>query len=244
MNRLFLAVLACLALGGSARAQAFFLDDFIGSDLAAHWRRPPARDWAYNVSGGQLNVTGLFYPGNPKGCCNNTSIGTLFDGPSGDFRITARMGWDPGTDQGILVRFGSSFIFGYQAWGGQTPRVFALNGLDTVEMPPPPPGMHEFTLERRGATYRFSLNGAPVGSLAADDYPLRSLDVLFWGPGFQAPLGPLHVDRIEVVPTPSGFAAFGVLAALGPGIRRPRRPNHGWGTHCGPPSRTSHRSAV
>jgi hypothetical protein len=226
MNRWLLAVFACLVLAGAGRAQVFFLDEFNGNDLGPHWSRPPARDWAYDVNGGQLNVTGLFYPSSPKSCCNQTVIATSFTGPPGDFRVTARMGWDPGTDQGIIVRLSGVqqeglINFGYRAWGGHTPAVFAFNGFDTVQAAPPPPGMYEFTMERRGSLYQFTLDGASVGTLTSGTGQLGFIELEFWGPA-RAPLGAFHVDRIEVVPAPAGTSALALLICTGAQRRRRR----------------------
>jgi hypothetical protein len=247
MNRCVLAVLACLAFAGAGKAQVFFLDEFDGDDLGPHWRQPSSDRWAYNVSGGQLNVTGLFYPSNPKTCCNHTAIGTVFVGPPADFRVRARMGWDAGTLQGLsifLAGEGRSLVeFGYDTWSAMPDGIFAHNNIQFLRASPPAPGMYEFAIERRGSLYEFSLDRVTLGTLEGDTTPLDFIGLSFWGPA-REPFGAFHIDRIEVVPVPSGLAAFGVLAALGSGVRRPRRPNHGWGTHCGPPSRTPRRGAV
>jgi hypothetical protein len=249
MNRWLLAVFACLALAAAGRAQVFFLDEFNGNALGPHWQQPPSNYWAYNVSGGQLNVTGLLYPNSPKGCCNTAAMVTTFAGPPQDFRVSTRMGWDPGVDQGISIalfggdRHGQLAEFGYQAWGGRTPAIFAHNNRDFLMTPPPPPGMYNFTIERHGSLYQFSIDGVSIGVLTGHELELNAIVYRFWGPAL-APLGAFHIDRIEVVPAPSGLAAFGVLAALGPGIRRPRRPNHGRERHRCLPSFAPHRGDI
>jgi hypothetical protein len=230
MSRWLLTMFACLAFAVAGRAQVFFLDEFNGSDLAPHWSRPPAGDWAHNVSGGRLNVTGLFYPSNPKSCCNGAATGTTFTGPEADFRVTAGMGWDPGTDQGISIELsGGEFHvplveFGYRAWGGRTPAIYAWNYRQTLELPPPPPGLYEFTIGRHGSQYEFSVDGVAIGTLTGGTANLNRIVLRFWGPA-RDPLGAFHVNRVEVVPTPGGLAALGMLV-LGAGRRRShRRPN-------------------
>ena len=90
----------CLGVVAPARAlaQIVFFDDFDGDELLPHWSLPDRSRWEYNVSGGMLNVTGLFYPGPMPGhpdSGNFAAMGAQF-APQGDFRVDARMGWDPG----------------------------------------------------------------------------------------------------------------------------------------------------
>jgi hypothetical protein len=216
------------------RAQVFFLDEFNGNALGPHWQQPPSDEWAYNVSGGQLNVTGLFFPNPPEGCCNTASTVSFFQGPSAprDFRASVRMGWDPGTDQGIEVILGGVrqerlIEFGYDAWGGHAPAIYETNGLDFVRIPPPLPGMYEFTVERRGSLYELSLDGVSVGTLAGGEGQLGFIQFRFWGPA-REPLGPLLIDRVEVVPTPGAMIALALTAVLRTNCRRRREcPVHG-----------------
>jgi hypothetical protein len=224
MNRWLLAVFACLAFAGAGRAQVYFLEEFNGNALDPRWQQPPSGHWGYNVSGGQLNVTGLFYPGFGKGCCNQATAGTVFIGPPADFRVSVRMGWDAGTDQGLTFflntgQGGRLVEFGYEAWGGRGPDIYAFNGLDYLRAPPPGPGMFDFTIERHGSLYDFRLNGVSIGTLAGSTAALNTLGFIFVGP-WRGPLGAFHVDRVEVVPAPGAMMAFALPAVLSANRRR------------------------
>jgi hypothetical protein len=226
MIRWLLAVFACLAVATAGRAQVFFLDEFNGNALGPQWVQPPSFHWAYDVSGGQLNVTGLFYPGNPKSCCNNTTTGAVFVGPPADFRVSVRMGWDPGTGQGLSVFLNGGqghrlAEFGYEAWGGREPAIFAFNNIEFLRVPPPAPGMFEFTIERRGSQYDFRLDGVSIGMLTSGTAALNTVGLTFRGPA-RAPLGAFHVDRVEVVPAPGAIIAFALPAVLSANRRRRR----------------------
>lgn len=199
-----------------AAAQPVFFDDFDGDDLLPHWSTPPDSHWEYEVSGGMLNVTGLFWPSDPEDESNWAIIGARYE-PQTDFRADVWMGWDAGdgphelvfhvnSPQGVLASFG------YSTWLEPDPVIFAAASNQGITEPAPPPGMYQFTVIRRGAGFEFFFNGEPFANLTdLSGRQVSGLNLWFLGP-YPGQLGALHVDRVRVVPSPGVLAC---LAAVG-----------------------------
>jgi hypothetical protein len=159
-----------------------------------------------------LNVTGLFYPSNPKSPVNFASMAALY-APQGDFRMDGLMGWEAGQRPrrlGMEARFGpsgssilASFLYADDPDFGPVPVIIAGSGAQIITMPAPPPGLYSFTIARVATHFEYYFDGNFVGSLP-DPWRAPATGVLFdfVGP-YPGLLGPLHIDRIQVVPTPA-----------------------------------------
>ncbi len=217
---LVLTLAAC-----TLHAQPVFLDEFDGNQLAPHWVLPPASRWEYNVSGGMLNVTGLFYPSAPKAGYNTADMTAGFNGAGiSDFEFLVRAGWDPripGSDRQITlaVASGSATIgqFRYVEAGSSASAFLALsNGTGG---PPgvivPSPGLHDFHFARMGAELQFSFDGALVATLPTVVAGSPTQVYLQFSIGWpNQGLSPIHVDSVAVVPGPPTLAAFAVGAIV------------------------------
>jgi hypothetical protein len=220
-----LAVCACLPAG--AMAQYVFFDDFNGNDLLPHWGQPPAQDWEYNVSGGMLNVTGLFYPP-PPFPVSNAAISAQFE-PLSDFRVDVWMGWQAGDAPhrivaSVLGPWGPGPIiaeFGYRHMHSTLPQEIVLGtGTSAVFLPAPTAGIHHFTVTRSGAEFAFYLNGGHLATFPdLWGTPAGGIGIEFVGPT-QGQFGTLHVDRVQVIPSPGPLMLIVACAALAARCRR------------------------
>ncbi|HRQ72877.1 MAG TPA: hypothetical protein PLU35_07610 [Phycisphaerales bacterium] len=211
---------------GAAPAQPVFFDDFDGDDLLPHWSTPPDICWEYSVSGGMLQVTGLFCPSDPEDESNWAIMGAGYE-PQTDFRADVWMGWEPG-DQPHKLAFHvigpqgqgiASFGYWFADWLGPDPLITAsTGGGDVHRVPAPMAGVYQFTLVRSGTEFEFFFNGNYFASFT-DRFgtPAAIISLEFVGP-FPGELGVLHVDRVRIVPSP------GVLSVLaGAGVWRSSR---------------------
>ena len=218
---------ALLAWPGAALGQ--FFDDFNGPALLPHWNpgSPPAH-WAYDFSGGMLNVTGLFHPSLPKVGSNNAYMTAFFPQLGEDFVASVRMGWDAGDGRGMSVVVGNEITalgrFGVTEQMAGGPVIFGSTGTSALNLATAPPaGMHEFQIVGTGSSVSFILNGSllwvlprppgggpnSVGFAFISDYP----NPLF---------APLRVDFVQVLPNPSTVLALATgLWILGVPRRRP-----------------------
>lgn len=84
------------------------------------------------------------------------------------------------------------------------------------------PGLHEFKMMRSGAQMTYFLDGNEIGTLATNGvqgaYWLRLMFDVDYPAGL--PMGPMMVDRVSVVPCPTGGLAIAVLGVLGSRRRR------------------------
>ena len=215
-----------LALAAPLTAAAQFFDHFEGDRLGDHWRFYSwGQQWEHSVSDSMLHVTRVFGQGEISG------VGILAELPAlADFDAVSLMGLDPG---------GARRGIGLTIWNRATDRVPAMiwyferrdadpvvfvsfnNGIDgSIEVPAPPPGMHEFRLRRTGTTLEAFLNGQLL--LRSSDS--RMLPGNWVGLSFRGPdtgeFAPLHVDLVGVVPEPTTVL---VLAAGGLYLLRTRR---------------------
>ena len=209
-----LAVLWPMAASG----QTVFFDDFEGNALLPHWIQPRPSHWEYNVSNSMLNVTGLFFSGSPH-LSGNFAILRASYAPQTDFRIDVRMGWEQGAAPHALqlfmvdAQFQLMANFGYNNQPGLDEVLFVGNGTQVTTFPAPPPGMYQFTITRVAAQFRFYFEGNLLATL--DDLsgrPSSIVSLSFVGPLSGQP-GPLHIDRIRVVPAPGSILVSMVLLA-------------------------------
>jgi len=225
-----LGLLAILSIASPARAQVVLFDDFDGEVIDPRWRLSRPGDWEYNVSGGMLNVTNLFYPSHPKSPENHATMDTLFTStPLTDFRIDARMGWDEGPGPRslwlhakggpngnlIVASFGFTLGEGF----GIGPIFSAGAGLGR-NAPGSAEGMFTFTIARTGSRLEFYLN--ETFFFATTDMFGRSLTALqfdFSGP-YPAPVAAYHIDSVTVIPGPSTVT---LVVAMVPALFRRRR---------------------
>jgi len=224
MKTIPLALLGCWC--SVAAAQPVFFDDFDGPDFLPHWRVPPPENWEYNISGGRLNVTDLHFPGIAHLESNFARIQTSFEAQS-DFRIDVWMGWErepfapydelfarvTGPSGGIMAEFGL-------VYPGGPAEVAAATGAGKVSIPPPPPGIYQFTIARTDSQFDFYLDGDHFGSLL-DPYGLPAAGLTIWfSKEFPGEMNPKHVDRVRVIPAPGVLAP---LIAWAPAWARRRR---------------------
>ena len=200
----------------AASGQTVFFDDFEGNALLPHWSQPPPSHWEYNVSNSMLNVTGLFYPSNPQLKANGASISATFERQA-DFRVDAWMGWEEIERHGLSVSvFGPSASISYIEGSFVMARV-GEQVVGTLSMPPP--GLQQFTIIRTGAQFEFLFNGVLFGSVTSGPMtPAEGVGIGFsdWYPGLR---NLLHIDRVQVTPSPAVFA-IPVLGLACPGRRK------------------------
>ena len=216
----------------AASGQTVFFDDFDGNTLLPHWSRPAPSRWEYNVSNSMLNVTGLFYPGIPHLGGNFVIIGASY-APQMDFRADVWMGWEPG-DQPHRLAF---HVVGAQGQGiasvgyrhepafGPVPIIFGGASNQGATFVAPDPGIYHFTITRIAAEFQFYLEGNLFATFP-DNFgtPATTVGVEFLGPSDpNATFGPLHIDRIRIVPAPGSILVSMVLLA---GCARRKRHPH------------------
>ena len=220
MNRWMIGLLALWP--GLALGQTGFFDHFEGNALLPHWNQPPASHWEYNVSNSMLNVTRLLYPSHPQSPYNNASIGANFTPIAGDFYARVRMGWEAGSFPLTAFLLTATTGHGIVEFGYAEPNVYVKTGLiAAIRFPAPPPGMHDFVVQRIGGEVHFSLNGNPLITLPDSGGAPTWVTLSFLGPYPDPGLRPLHVDLVQVVPSPAGAAVF-VAFALSMLTRRRR----------------------
>ncbi|MCH8271006.1 MAG: hypothetical protein IH985_07330 [Planctomycetes bacterium] len=209
-----LAVLWPMAASG----QTVFFDDFEGNALLPHWIQPPPSNWEHTVSNSMLNVTGLFFPGNPHLSSNFEIIDARY-APQTDFRIDVRMGWEQGAaPHGItFFMWGAQrqlmASFGYHNVPGSPEVLYVGNGTQVTTFPAPPPGMYQFAITRVATEFKFFLEGNLIATFP-DNFgtPASGVSFFFLGPN-GGQLGPLHIDRIRIVPAPGSILVSMVLLA-------------------------------
>ncbi|MCH7905360.1 MAG: hypothetical protein IH944_12470 [Armatimonadetes bacterium] len=218
-----------LALAMPLTAAAQFFDHFEGDRLQGHWRFTSwGQQWEHSVSDSMLHVTRVF------GQAEIHGVHILAELPAlADFDAVSLMGLEPdGARRGIGLTiwnreptgFGwAPAIMVYFERQGTDPVVIVSfnNGIDgSVEVPAPPPGMHEFRLRRTGTTLEAFLNGELL--LRSSDS--RMLSGNWVGLRFSSSdpvaFNPLHVDMVGVVPEPASLIVF---AAEGLYLLRRRR---------------------
>ena len=218
--------LAVVHFHGGALAQVFY-DDFNGNALQPHWLLPPPwAPWQYNVSNSMLNVERLLYPSNPKVLFNWAFIGAIFAPITSDFVASVRMGWESGEQGAVFFSLSTPEGGGVAQFGFGGNALFAQSSSQNLQFAAPPAGMYEFSIARVGNELGFSINGALLGSLIDSSvYSAGSITLGFHEHNLMPSPGALHVDRVRVVPGPSGFGLV-ILAAL---VRSRRRRPPIWG---------------
>jgi hypothetical protein len=208
-------ILALMAMvSAAAPAQPVFFDDFDGDELLPHWRLPPDDHWEYEVSGGMLHVTDLLWPSDQHFGNGNYALMGAGYAPQTDFRADVWMGWEAGDDPHELIfhvigpqgqgiaSFGYSTLIDYP-----DPIIFAASGANDHQIDSAPaPGLYHFTITRRSGEFNFFFDGESFAAFP-DRFgtPAASLILWFLGP-YPGELGPLHIDRVRVVPAPGALA--------------------------------------
>ena len=209
---------------GLALGQTGFYDHFEGNALLPHWQVfPVPRALEYNITNSLLHITGLPSPSSPKFSSNDGGIHAQFNPVSGDFYARARMGWDAGE-----LRFMAVSVLGPRreriaSFAYRDTEILVRNGATPwIAFPAPPPGMHDFTIRRVGGDLHFSLNGTPLTTLPSVFAGPATRVTLFFSVAYPNPgLAPMHVDLVQIVPSPAGAAVF-VAFALSTLTRRRR----------------------
>jgi hypothetical protein len=211
-----------------ALAQPVFFDDFDGNALLPHWNQPRPSDWQYNVSNSELNITALLNPSNPKSPVNSAVMTAAYTPPLGDFAMDVWMGWDGDPGQNYQINFSAMgtggqlmATFGFRHAFGQPPQIFASATRTFLVAPAPPPGMYHFTISRTAAQFEFDLEGQRFAVLS-DDFAIPSAGIgFFFSTPYPGQMPPMHIDRVQVVPTP-GSLVLGPALVLWCGRRRNR----------------------
>jgi hypothetical protein len=155
-------------------------------------------------------------------------MGALY-APQTDFRMDVWMGWEPGDrPHGLYFQVETASGTGLALFGfrdnsgfGPLPIILAGAGGRAVSVPAPPPGNYQFTITRTGRQFEFYLDGSFFAEFPVNfDLAAGGVSLTFEGP-FPGQFGPLHVDRVQVIPAPGTFV-LPVAVALGC-IRRRRR---------------------
>lgn len=223
MKRAAIAV-AMLLVGlcaAPAWGQPVFFDDFDGDDLLPHWGQVPAY-WEYNVGGGMLNVTGLFFPSQPTTPHNLAWIEAGLPA-QGNFQVDVWMGWDEGLPpQGVSLQLGAGPVFDppiatVSYWNTLNGPIVSASAYlhyspTNVSIAGPPAGIHRFTISRMGNQFEFSVNGEAFANLTGTAAPASLLGLFFYGP-YPGELGTLHVDRIQIVPAPGAMLLLTMMMA-------------------------------
>ncbi|MCH8275412.1 MAG: PEP-CTERM sorting domain-containing protein [Armatimonadetes bacterium] len=213
MSKWFLTVL--LAAPFSETAGVVFFDDFEGDELGGHWQRGGHAGWGleYEVRDSLLIVTRVYDPAPPSWFV--ASLGQ----PLADWELTARIGWDPGESQELLVHavseFSPGFFFGgeggvhYRKRAGNSPVVLGWFTGGVGEIPAPPSGMHEIRIVKVADHGWVYFNDELFFEVTGLSLPAMQ----YVGLGFNGPdspdFAPLYVDWIRVVPEPGTLVVLG-----------------------------------
>ena len=222
MKRWVLSLLLTGLCMSAASGQTVFFDHFEGDALLPHWTQPPPSHWEYSVSNSQLHVEELLWPSNPKDPTNSAGIFTRITPLEGDFRVRVRMGREANSFPVMLFLLTDSNGHGITAFGYSSGRISARTGLTRpMFFPAPPPGIHDFVVERVGSQATFILNGEPLVTLTGSTDDLLQFSLVFSGPYPDPGLDPLHVDLVHIVPAPG--AAVVLMITGGMAMTRRRR---------------------
>ncbi|MCH7905363.1 MAG: PEP-CTERM sorting domain-containing protein [Armatimonadetes bacterium] len=217
-----------LALAVPLTAAAQFFDHFEGDRLAGHWRFTSwGQSWEHSVSDSMLHVTRVF------GQAEIHGVHILAELPAlANFDAVSIMGWDSGSvgrGMGLTIWNGANLNRDIATIGYREPRnadpvvIVSFNNTRDgyIEVPAPPPGMHEFRLSRTGTTLEAFLNGELLLRSTDSDMLSGNWVGLVFGARDPAVFNPLHVDLVDVVPEPTTLM---VLAAGALYLLRRRRP--------------------
>ncbi len=224
-------VLSLLLTGlgmSAASGQTVFFDQFEGDTLLPHWAQPPPSHWEYSVNNSQLHVEELLWPSSSKSPSNYTGISTRITPLEGDFRVHVRMGWEANSFPVMRFALQNSLAQRIAGFGYSSGEIRAEAGLSQpFFFPAPPPGLHDFVVDRVGSQVNFTLNGELLLTLpdtAPGDLELFSFH--FLGPYPDPGLDPLHVDLVHIVPAPSVMLALMITGGIAMTRRRHECPAH------------------
>lgn len=226
MNRILnvLAVAVVMIVAAESRAQ--FFDDFNGDALAPHWEPLWASptSWNYQVANGLLTVNSLNAPSSGGSNWNYQYLDTFMTPVYGDFTAIAVMGLTAGSHRSISMRLSGTQAGGLGEFIYNETGVVGIGPGGTTVLPMTlEPGLHEFRIVRAGAQISYFVDGLHIGTLANSNvdqgaYWLRLRFEVDYPAGL--PMNPMMVDRVSVVPCPTGGLGIVVLGVLG--IRRRR----------------------
>ena len=216
MKQFVISLLLTGAFGAAASGQTVFFDDFEGNALLPHWTHSPPGEWVYSVSNSQLHVEELPWPSQPKNPSNQAGMFTRITPLEGDFRVHVRMGWEANSIPLMLFSISDSSTHLIAAFGISSGEIYARTGLtQPMFFPAPPPGMHNFVVDRVGPEVRFTLNEQLLLTLP-DAAPggLLSFHLLFSVPYPNAGFDPVHIDLVHIVPAPSVMIALMITSGM------------------------------
>ncbi len=215
MKRWVISLLLTGMFGDSASAQTVFFDDFEGNALLPHWSQPLASQWEHSVSNSQLHVEAIQFPSIPNNP-NQVAISSLLSPMVGDFRVRVRMGWEANSFPQMVFLLSDSSGHAISDFGFESGLIIAQTGLSQkMFFAAPPPGMHDFVVDRVGSQIKFILNGELLLTLP-DAAPggLRDFALLFGGPYPDPGLDPLHIDLVHITPTPGAAVVLMITGAM------------------------------
>lgn len=209
-------------VGGPALAQPVFHDDFSGATLAPHWTHWILPPFDYRMGDGRMTVTAVHAPAGLF--LRSGGIVTTF-APLADFRVTTRLGWEAGTDRRLYMEIGGGLPRIYLSEIFEFGIVYSTGISGTGRVPAPPAGTYEFTVVRSGGRFGVFLNGTLLSTYTDTAHqPLSQVGFVFDGP-ISAPLSPMWLDEVTVVPSPATPVSL-VAAALLAGRRRRKTPGN------------------
>jgi hypothetical protein len=218
---LICAVVFVMTQTREASAQAYFRDDFDGTEFKPNWILPPPEHWNYTIGGGELTVNELKWPSQPFGN-NSALVQTPLPTFVGDWAMTVGIRWDPKTVSGtriLKINTGAGVLFVFDnglgnallevTYNGQA-KFFEVSSLGDLEL----------GLKRSGTELSLLYQGNVLGSVPDPiGEPVKFLQMEFqvthpWT------MTPMHVNYIQVVPSPSVFVLLAGGAVLVPTRRR------------------------
>jgi hypothetical protein len=215
--------LAFALLAPTAGARTVFFDGFEGPDFHPRWSTvgPSGGVWTYDFADSMFNLRSVTAQAPGQIPWRDVGISTPLDLP-GDFTVSARVGWEAGGPArriGIQV-LGAGLLY-MDEWLTRTPRYYwSFSGGVQGSIPAPVGGFATLTISRSGQTARALINGVEVArtNLTAPVITGVIIDIL----GDSRQMQPLHIDSVDVVPSPSTavLLAWAVLASLARHRRR------------------------
>jgi hypothetical protein len=221
---LICAVMCVMTLTREASAQAYFRDDFDGDAFKPNWVLPPPERWNYEIGGGELTVNALKWPSQPFGD-NAVFLNTPLPVFSGDYEITVGVRWDPWIlPGGSARRFIIGTPIGILILEDNLPGLGSI-GLQydgkSINFIVPTDGNLDLGFRRIGTELSLLYQGQVLGSIPdTNGKSFNHLEMSFQVV-YPWTMTPMHLDYIQVVPSPSTISLVVVGAAFGCFRRRP-----------------------
>ncbi|MBA3726218.1 MAG: PEP-CTERM sorting domain-containing protein [Armatimonadetes bacterium] len=220
-------IIGSLTLAASFPGLAFY-DHFEGDELGDYWYLQTEWEQAeYNVGDSWLNVTRVYFPGEP-GNPNNLMTWTALTDPQGnwltDLDLRAIVAWGDGADNQLYIGFDQSGYFpawqlgfmAYRANPGESPTISAyFRGGQQLYFEAPPPGVHEFRMQRIGNVGRAWIDGELIYEHMGVSIEAAEWVTMGFGGADGRDYRPLSVDLIEMHAIPEPATILGLVTGVG-----------------------------